>query len=103
MLIDAAQLCLNQDDFLRTALPFVCCFVSVLYRHRGLALSSTRYSKCMNLFPKHLSFTTGRFHSWVQIRVCSQRSGDLLLWCSVCFPCSWAVARSLGHLVLWKT
>lgn len=57
MLIDAAQLCLNQDDFLRTALPFVCCFVSVLYRHHGLDLSNTRYSKCMNLFP-----TTSIFH-----------------------------------------
>lgn len=46
---DRAQTCLNQDDFLSSPLPFVCCFVSVLCRHHGLDPSNTRYSKCMNL------------------------------------------------------
>lgn len=104
MLIDAAQLCLNQDDFLRTALPFVCCFVSVLYRHHGLDLSNTRYSKCMNLFP-----TTSIFHDGpVSLLGADQgllstiRPANVFLWCLVCVPCSWAAARSFGHHILWK-
>lgn len=61
MHIHTDQLCLHQDDFLRSSLPFVCCFVSVLYRHRGLDPSNTRYSKCMNPPPTtiHLSWRAG--------------------------------------------
>lgn len=45
---------LDKDYSLRFALAVSFCSVlSVLCRHRGPALSSTRYSKCMTVFLLH--------------------------------------------------
>lgn len=78
----ASQLCLDKDYSLRIALPFVCCCVSVLYRHHGLGLSSTRYSKCMAF-----SYTRPSFMS--------RKSNSILDGCRSKFLIKWGSGKSI--------
>lgn len=110
MQIDTAQLCLNLDDFLRTALPFVCCFVSVLCRHHGLDPSNTRYSKCMNFFPTtiYLSWQASLSQSCLDadqnLRSKSKKRKFQKPWFIFCIWAHVLVACSqiFSHCILWR-